>query len=388
MEIYYVIISLAYFAFCILLIIGWHKLPLVEPGSWKNDDLSSEKVSVVIAVRNEAENIGALIDDLDRQTYPKHLFEVIIVDDHSNDGTANIIKNQQLGSHINLVYIRSDYAGNPAVSPKKRALQQGIEKARGTIVLTTDGDCRVGPGWIKTFAGFFAKNPFLFVAGPVSFHPVISFLDHFQELDFASLIGTGAASIALGFPLICNGANLAFRRTAFDQVHGHQEFERIISGDDVFLMQQVHLQFPGKVAFLKSHEAVVRTAEPDLKSFVQQRRRWAGKWHQYLFAWSRGVPVFVFCFHLSTLVMVALVFLAYFKPVVLLAGVFVRLLLEYLFLNKILLFQGKRLKLHHFTSMALLYPLYAVLFGVLANVRGFEWKGRKFDDDGNDRPGI
>lgn len=386
MEIYYAIISLAYFTFCILLIMGWQKLPWIGPASWKNDHFSREMVSVVIAVRNEAENIGALIEDLSKQTYPKSLFEVIIVDDHSTDGTENIIKNQQSAGHFNLVYVRSEYVENPAISPKKQALQQGIEKTRGTVVLTTDGDCRLGPEWIQTFAGFFAKNTILFVAGPVFFHPVTSFLDHFQELDFVSLIGTGAASIGWGFPLMCNGANLGFRRAVFDQVGGHQQLEGIISGDDIFLMQQVHKHFPGQVAFLKSGKAVVRTApEPDLRSFVQQRRRWAGKWRQYLFAWSRVVPVFIFGYHLSTLVVLTLVFMARFNPVVLLAGVFVRMLLEYLFLNKILLFQGKRLKLHHFVPVALLYPLYAVFFGFLVNIPGFEWKGRKYDDDGNDR---
>ena len=92
-------------------------------------------------------------------------------------------------------------------------------------------------------AGFFAQNPTQFVAGPVTLDPINSYLDKFQVLDFASLIGTGAAFIALGYPLMCNGANLAFRRNIYDIIEGQVGFETLISGDDVFLMQKIHQRY-------------------------------------------------------------------------------------------------------------------------------------------------
>ena len=389
MEIYFGIISLAYFSFCILLIAGWQKIPVIHSGHWKNNEISGEMVSVIITVRNEAQNIAKLINDLSNQHYPTTCFEVIIVDDQSTDDTPQIIRELRLHVKFKLVYLISDIPENSKISPKKYALQQGINAAVGSIIITTDGDCRAGPHWISSMAGFFTQNPVLFVAGPVSLDPVQSCLDKFQTLDFASLIGTGAASIALGYPLMCNGANLAFRRNIYDLIEGQTGFETLISGDDVFLMQKIHRRFPGQVAFLKSPEALVLTKpQPDLKSFIHQRRRWAGKWHKYLFAWSRSVPVFIFLYHLSTLVVVILAFFSWINGTFILTCVVLRMLLEYLFLDKILFFQGKRLKLQDYFLAALIYPIYAVFFGILVNLKGFEWKGRKYGTDGYDGSGI
>ena len=90
-------------------------------------------VSVIVAARNEEANIAGCLQALNRQDYPDHLLEVIIVDDRSTDTTAEIVKGYtNKRDRIKLVQI-TDPAG--CHSAKKRALALGIASASNDILL-------------------------------------------------------------------------------------------------------------------------------------------------------------------------------------------------------------------------------------------------------------
>src|SRR5690606_7520040 len=90
------------------------------------------------------------------------------------------------------------------------------------IILTTDGDCRVGCDWLKAHAEIFAMQRPKLVSGPVTFYEGKTWFEQLQTIEFSSLVGTGAASIQAGKPNMCNGANLAFTKAAFQEVKGYE----------------------------------------------------------------------------------------------------------------------------------------------------------------------
>ncbi len=113
-------------------------------------------VTVVVAARNEAGNIEPLLESLARQDYPHDLLEIIIVNDNSTDRTpivvSGFIERNRLQSGLRMRLIYNPFSG------KKRAIRYGIEKASGELILTTDADCTVGPGWVSAHAGAFAAG--------------------------------------------------------------------------------------------------------------------------------------------------------------------------------------------------------------------------------------
>ena len=141
-------------------------------------------VSVLVAARDEAENIAALLSDLSQQTYEN--FEVIVVDDHSLDDTINIVK-----SFPNVILLQASQEG------KKAAIAEAVETAKYSIILTTDADCRVGSSWIEKMTSPFVNKQVELVIGPVAFHKEESGFEKAQSLEFMSLIASGAGAIGV-----------------------------------------------------------------------------------------------------------------------------------------------------------------------------------------------
>ncbi|HEX2977255.1 MAG TPA: glycosyltransferase, partial [Bacteroidales bacterium] len=119
-------------------------------------------VSVLIAARNEASEIGTCIECFKHQRYPKDRFEVIIINDQSTDATSDIIKEQIKSASINLRQLFTSGAGG-----KKEAIYEGLLNAKGSIILTTDADCRVPETWIADFTEKFKATGAYFITGPV-----------------------------------------------------------------------------------------------------------------------------------------------------------------------------------------------------------------------------
>jgi len=109
------------------------------------------KVSVIVCVYNDESYIGACIESLLRQTYPKDQYEIIVVDDGSTDGTAQIV-NQIVRSYSIVAYIYQENKG------PSRARNRGIEMATGEFVAFIDSDCEAVPDWLERLIGCFAEG--------------------------------------------------------------------------------------------------------------------------------------------------------------------------------------------------------------------------------------
>ena len=346
---------------------GWLELkPFSQTGQG-----SSIKISVIVPARNEEESIGKLLSSLEKQTYPNHLFEVIVVDDHSTDNTGTIVNSH---SFTKLIKLELDNIN----SYKKKAIETGIAAASGELIVTTDADCIVQENWLKTIAAFKEKTGVLFIAAPVMMEYRSTLLQIFQALDFLVLQGITAASVQKRIHNMCNGANLAYERKAFFDVNGFTGIDHIASGDDMLLMQKIAQHFPGKISYLLSKDAIVTTEAPKTwKEFFSQRIRWASKATNY-----NDIKIFsaLFLVYFFNCTLLALFITGFWIPLLWLGLVgilIVKIIIELLFIYPIATFYNKQKLLPLFPLFQPLHIVYTVIAGWLGVFGSFEWKGRR-----------
>ncbi|HEX8041287.1 MAG TPA: glycosyltransferase family 2 protein, partial [Chryseosolibacter sp.] len=198
-----------------------------------------------------------------------------------------------------------------------------------------------------------------------------------QEMEFSSLIGSGASTAALGFPTMCNGANLAFRKKVFSEVKGYDDNLRIPSGDDEFLMRKVNEAYPGSIRFMNKPSSVVRTeVQPGLRAFLNQRIRWASKWRYNSSAFAKALAVLVLVMQICFLGNWILLF----SPDVLQALflVVVKMILEAAFLLQVCRFLETRWNWLAFLVLQVFYPVYVVAVAAASFFVPFQWKNRIF----------
>ncbi|MDO6388530.1 glycosyltransferase [Pontibacter sp. BT731] len=350
---------------------AWKRLPIPAiPAGF----IPATHITVIIPVRNEVAHIIALLQDLEKQNYPAN-FEVLVVDDHSDDGTDQLILNFIPDTRLRLRLIR--LADHTTATGKKAAIKQGIAEASGELLAFTDGDCRVQPDWLQYFAYTFQSQQAVFISGPVCFHHTHTLLERMQLVEFASLIGVGGASIGLRQPNMCNGANLAYTRTVFEAVGGFAGNEGIASGDDEFLLHKVNQLYPERIAFLKHPGAIVYTkARKTVRSFIAQRVRWASKWRSYQSVPVKLVALSVFAVNLLLFLAIPAVLLKWVSPEVFLAAYAAKFLIDFLFLDLVLIFMRRHNYLIFMLPLQLVYIPY-VLYTAISGLSGrYTWKGR------------
>ncbi len=229
-------------------------------------------VSVVIAGRNEAAVIAACLRALEAQTYPHPLWEVVVVDDRSSDGTAEIVRRWQ--SRLRrLSVVRVDHlpAGKQG---KKHALELGIQRAGGQVVLTTDADCQPPPQWIEEVAGRFdAATDAVIGYSPVR-SPARRLWARALEVDALAAGVVAAAGVGLGTVITCSGRNLAYRRRLFESNGGFSDLHRSVSGDDDLLLHRLKRRKGAQITFAAAQGAVVPAIAPaEFRSALRQRLR-------------------------------------------------------------------------------------------------------------------
>lgn len=346
---------------------GWGELEVFQAND-QNPDL---KISVVIAARNEEENIANLLTSIGSQTYPDNLFEVIVVDDHSSDNTASIASSF---SFVKLIKLQFDNIN----SYKKKAIETGIAAASGDLVVITDADCIVQPDWLKTIASFKKETNVVFIAAPVLIENKPTLLETFQSLDFMVLQGITAASVQKRIHNMCNGANLAYERKAFFEVNGFIGIDHIASGDDMLLMQKISTHFPGKISYLLSKEAIVSTKPAKTwKEFFDQRIRWASKATNY-----NDIKIFsaLFLVYFFNCALFALLIAGFWAPYMWLGflGILIgKIIIELIFIIPVAKFYNQEKLLKLFPLYQPLHIIYTIIAGWLGTFGSFEWKGRK-----------
>ncbi|MEW6750560.1 MAG: glycosyltransferase [Candidatus Latescibacterota bacterium] len=334
-------------------------------------------VSVVVAARDEAGRIGACLADLLAQDWPPDRYEIIVVDDGSTDGTAQVV---QCTGGERVLLLTAAAPGCPG--SKKAALATGIRRSRGELILTTDAHCRIPPGWIRGLVGHFSPQVGLVAGFSASGTrgSARSPLAGYQAVDFLCLMGCILGSVGRGHPMAASGQSLAYRRAAFEQVGGYGRVAHRASGDDVLLLQLIRRHTPWRVAF--AAEPGVRIVHPPCRSWrslLGQRARWASNAplqaaYDPLFFAFMGVT-----FTLSALLVASpvLVLAGALPPAWPAAALAAKVLAEYAFFRRAAS-RFDRLDLGRwFPLFAVLQPVHVVAAGVAGCLGIFTWKGER-----------
>ncbi len=384
---------MAFYLVSFLLLFLYSGIILFYRQSWLQiDDFDSETnlkaakpvfMSVVIAARNEEENIGSCLTSIINQTYPENLFEIIVVDDHSSDGTYTIA-NSLKKNNIKIIRLEDFTAEGKLNSYKKAAIETAISIAKGDIIVTTDADCMVTNGWLQTIASFYSKYDPVFVAAPVVYSDplrtdskFLRLLKIFQTLDFLSLQGITGASVNKNFHNMCNGANLSYSKKAFLQVSGFEGINNIASGDDMLLMHKIQKVHPDKIRFIKSPNVIVETqAASSLGEFMNQRIRWASKADKYTDPKITSVLLLVYLFNVWMCIVAICSFfsISYFYLFIFL--LFIKTIVELFFLFPIAKFYDKQRLLWWFFPAQPFHIVYTIIAGWLGKFGSYKWKGR------------
>ena len=370
----FIIIGLAYIISLGILIFGFWKLPNFT----EKTTTQETPFSIIIPFRNEAEILPTLLESIQKLKYPSHLFEVILVDDASEDSSVEII-NEILQPNSEQNNIRLITNKRQSASPKKDAITVAIGVAKNEWILTTDADCILPATWLNAYDAFIQKyNPTL-VAGPVHYQPNNTLVGQFQKFDVLSLQLVTMGFFGWGAPTLCNGANLAYRKDAFVEVDGFAGNNHVASGDDIFILEKMQKLAQGKVLFLKSVEALVTTqVQKTWADTISQRIRWASKTSKQKMLLSKLLGFLVF---LTNFIAVGGLIYCIFHPDFLqyyLGFLAAKILTDFIAIAFSNTFFRSKINIGAFLISVLYYPVITMIV-VLGSLKGsYSWKGRKF----------
>lgn len=352
----------------IKLAFGWRKVQLVSGTS------KLVKCSVVIPVRNEESNMVRILGLLEEQDFPRDHFEVIVIDDFSEDNTAQEVKKFMASSKIQIELIQLE---DTEKQGKKHALTAAVSAAKYDVIITTDADCWFGKNWIGAYSNAF-DDSINMIAGPVAIEGS-GFFARLQQVEFAGLMGFGAVTIAHENPSMCSGANLGFRKQAFEAVGGYTNNLFTPSGDDEFLLFNIMRKFPRTTHFLKNENAIVKTsAHSKLRSFINQRTRWTSKWKHNKNWKVRASAILFFMDYLIFYLAIALAAVGMIQPLPVGLIVLARLLSSYVFVAPINNFLKGKAIFWPLVAFQIIYPMHVLFMGLNSIFGSYTWKGRKY----------
>ncbi|MBS2099531.1 glycosyltransferase [Carboxylicivirga linearis] len=324
-------------------------------------------ISVVVAYKDEQDNLPNLLSSLSQQIFTN--WELILVDDYSEDEGLNVCKEL-----VNRFPFSIRCLSNSSGQGKKQALQVGAQMAKGELLVTTDADCSFESNWLQTIASFYKKHNSDLIIAPVRLKNDSGLLSAFQAYEFTALQITGGAAALNHSPIMLNGANLGCKR---DLYLNADLMNTIASGDDMFLLEWAKKQGK-KVHYLKSPKSMVYTpSESTYSEVLRQKSRWALKAKYYS---DKKILVTGALVSLLTLMQLVLLVTAFFNPFS--AFVFVLLLVSKSVIDFRLLREGSYLFglmpcLRLLLFFQLLYPFYVLSVFVYPLFVPLTWKGRK-----------
>jgi cellulose synthase/poly-beta-1,6-N-acetylglucosamine synthase-like glycosyltransferase len=348
----------------------------LKRGLRKTIQKSSEhllSVSIVVSMHNEEKNVSECLDKLVAQDYPENELEIIIVNDRSTDRTENII-NDYIENYpfIRLITIQEIHDG---FTPKKYAIDQAIQSAKGGIILLTDADGRPTPQWVRQIVSCFTDEIGM-VIGYAPYKTDLappSFSTRLLSLEYLSHAAVAAASCGIGYPITCVGTNMAYLKSVYQQLGGFGIYKNLHTGDDDLFLQRVRDETAWKIAYVSGRKSNVYNAPPDRwQIFFQQRTRYASKGFKY----PQHVTLILILFYLLNLFLLIspLTFITgnnYLLPF--LAALSLKAVSDYSFLKTAASVLEDKRYLGLFPVAFILHIPYVVFFGLIAQIKRFRW---------------
>ena len=376
MMVFLVVISFLYVFLLLFLLYGMKQVPEF----FGNNSPPKTTFSIVIPFRNEAENLPGLLQSLKDLNYPAELFEVLLVNDASEDASEELclsFKQEHPSLQVKLLQnVRS------SGSPKKDAIATAVASAKQEFIITTDADCILPKKWLLIYHDFICTKDASAVAGPVTLQKKKevknSFLDTFQELDVFSLQSATVGGFGVELSFMCNGANFCYSKKAFLEVNGFKGNSEIASGDDIFLLDK-YKKAGFRLGFLKSKEAVVSTfPQKNLKGLISQRIRWAAKTSSYRSTFGKLLGLVVLLMNLSLVLLVVAVALDYLASRTFFLIFLFKFNVDFILIYRSAQFFGRERIMKNYLWCSCIYPFFSSYVALLSIFVGYRWKGRRF----------
>ncbi len=377
------IIEIAFILFFILLTIHYVLfISNINRGIEKTDRnsgkiIKNEFISIIIPFRNESENIIDNLRCIENQDYPTEKYEVLYVNDSSEDDGVEKLSAAIKNKNIKILHAPSNELTR---GHKKNAVNYGIKNSSASIIVTTDADCTFGANWLSSLLLCLDEKT-AFVSGPVKFSGYSNLFEKIQAIEFSGLVLAGAGLIGSGKPVICNAANIAYRKNIFDEVNGFNDNLNLSSGDDELLMQKIASLTNYKIKFCFNKNAVVETSpNKTLSSFINQRKRWASKSIFYKDKLLIAQLILIYLFYTALLMLPFLSILSPFLYVPLFILSFgIKILTEHLVVRK-----GKNIfSLHYSLFELIIAEIFQIFYIVIISAAGlfgrFKWKERNLE---------
>ena len=368
-------ICLCYIILLLSLLYGWRNLKY-NPASVPSSETA---FSIIIPFRNEQVHLPGLFDSLKRLKYPTQKFEILLINDSSEDDSEKMVqefRKMQPDLSIELLQNRRE-----SISAKKDAIKVGIEKSRFEYIATTDADCKVPENWLQGFDAQIESEDSDLIAAPVildQVHPKDPLFRKFDLIDFMSLQATTIGAFGLGRPFICNAANLCFKKKAFQEVGGYKQSSNYAGGDDVFLLQKFK-EHERKIDFIRCINMIVTTAaQKDLRSFLQQRLRWAAKSAGYKDSFARFAALTVFLMNAAMIIGLVLCLFDASYLQWLMITFLIKFNLDFMLIYKAAVFFDRKASMRSYAWSSIAYPLFSSGIALTSIFVGFKWKGRDY----------
>lgn len=365
------------FAFLYIFIITHLLTAWNEIEEWQCDEQFKPEthLSIVIPFRNEAAHLKSCIEHVLHNQYPKKLFEIIAVNDHSSDDGVDQILNIER-SNLKIIHL-SDV---PLMEGKKAAIARGVKEASGKLIITLDADCTVDRNWLRSIVSYYEYHQKKMVVGMVSLDGKRNVLEYSQIMDTCGTMGLHAAGIHNRTHFLANGANFIFERALFNELQPHEQNKEFASGDDVFFVNQVAAIDSDKIGFLKAKPSVVHSsAIQSWSALWQQRKRWAGKHSSYakgIYKWMTA-SIWLLCFSII-LNIVLIPITGGLSFLIAVSQLLIKGIMDYLYLQNICTYFDQRKVLRLFIPAFFVQTFYLFIIGIVAMTGSeFEWKGRK-----------
>jgi len=363
LEIIFLILVSGYFIISASLVIGAKKsFPQLT-----EDQLPS--VSVVVAARNEENNILSCLESLNILIYPDSKLEIIIVDDASTDNTSTTVSNF-IQDKTRFQTIRLEDTESGKLRGKVRAMAAGIKLANSEIILTTDADCVVNPLWAKTIASYYVGN--VGVVNGFTSQIVKDSYSGMQAIDFIYLLFIAAGTINLGKPVSCIGNNMSFRKNVYEETGGFENLPFSVT-EDFLLLNSMHKLKKYEIIYMLNQDSlVISKPASNFRELFNQKKRWAvgGK---------DAPPLGIFLMLWSFLTNLFLLMTPIFLSTAWLYLVFFKVAIDIFVLLPIHQRLGLQKNLKYFPVFQIYYILYVLVlpFVVLFNKK-VKWKDRVY----------
>lgn len=331
-------------------------------------DTVSDSIAVVIAMRNEEDQIVNCLESLNQSLCIENSLHVYLIDDHSID--ASIEKVNQHKPHfdrMSLTLINASEIG------KKKALIEALSKVTEAWCFLTDADCEVQPHTIASLIQKAKAEKKGIAYGPVLYN-MTSFPSALMAYENLNTQFVGESLLNYGKPAMVNGANTLLSESAIPAFVNAQNL-KYASGDDVFFSQTL-----GRDGYAVSYDlkSAVKTDSPEsIVALLNQRLRWASKFSAYTAGFYKFFPAFVFLQNVSFLILLTYWVALGFGFNAVFVVLICKWLIEWSFHAMWFRKYNFQATLLQSVLLSFLQPIHVSCVGILSLLNlSFHWKGR------------